>query len=100
MHNKIPYRTYTVKELESFGMVLNTIMKEDCILLSWVCTKNLADMLYLLNLWGFKYFNILLVWAKLTRNETPHMGLGYWSRNCVEFLLMSKRGQVAKLKTP
>ena len=73
-------------------------MKLDCILLSWVSCKKLDEMLYLLNKWGFQYFNVLLVWVKLTKRGELQLNLGYYSRNNVELLVMAKRGSIGHFK--
>ena len=41
---------------------------------------------------------MLLVWVKLSSICEPTMGLGYWTRNNVELLVMSTRGKFFKYR--
>ena len=56
-------------DLEQFGKVLERIMKKDSVLLFWALGKNYPLILRLIEKYGYKYINILLVWIKLYKNK-------------------------------
>lgn len=52
-----------------------------------------------MNFWKFKYVSIFLVWKKLNKsNSETKIGLGYYSRNSYEFLLIGTRGKIGKYR--
>ena len=60
-------------------------------ILLWVSGKTLKDYLSLLECWKYEYMGFLLVWVKINKsNGLPKAGLGYWSRNNCEFLILAK----------
>ena len=74
-------------------------MKKDSVVLIWCSGKTVHNILTLLHFWGFEYVNILLTWVKVSNNGNPKQGLGLWTRNNVELLLMAKKGKVGFFKT-
>ena len=67
-------------------------MKRDSVLLFWVSGKSLLKALELLVKWDYEFVNFLLVWVKLTKASKLKLGLGFWTRNNVELLILAKRG--------
>ena len=53
----------------------------------------------LMSSWGFKYLNILSIWKKVTKHGEPRLGLGYYTRNSYEFLLIGIKGKIGKFRT-
>ena len=68
-------------------------MKKDSVVLVWASGKTISDILFLLNSWGYEYVNILLTWVKTDSKGNCKLGLGYWTRNNSEFLLMARKGK-------
>ena len=74
-------------------------MKKNNTILIWSSCKRVKEYIIILEIWGYTYINTLLVWVKLNKsNEKPKIGLGFWSRNNVELLLMGRRGTFAHFK--
>ena len=70
-------------------------MQRDNILLLWSGFKNLPDILYLINAWGYKYVNVLFVWVKMNKSNAPKLGMGFWSRNNVEVVVLATKGRTS-----
>ena len=71
-------------------------MSRNSVLLVWSSAKLLPAILELIGLWGFQFINFLLVWVKLTQDGVTRMGLGYWTRNNSEFLILATKGRCAQ----
>ena len=92
----IPYETLPVQYFRCLESVFRTVMNRNSVLLIWSSPKLLPSILELIGLWGFQYVNFLLVWVKLTQEGVDQMGLGYWTRNNAEFLILATRGKCAQ----
>jgi N6-adenosine-specific RNA methylase IME4 len=60
---------------------------DDAVLFLWATVPMLPQAIEVMQAWGFTYKSGL-VWIK------PHIGLGFWTRNRVEHLLIGTRGNV------
>ena len=63
-------------------------MAKDSCLLLWYSGYTLPMIFWLLNVWGYTYKGVLLVWFKA--NSRPD--LGYYTRSNVEFIVFAMRG--------
>ena len=80
---------YKVMELRDIcELPVGNIADKDCVLFLWATAPLLPEALKVMGAWGFKYKSIL-VWRKVMS-----LGLGYWFRGQVEFLLLGVRGKV------
>ena len=52
----------------------------------------LREALQVMDAWGFEYRTTAFTWAKVNRDGSPYMGLGYWTRGNAELCLFGKRG--------
>jgi N6-adenosine-specific RNA methylase IME4 len=77
------YPTMPVDEIKA----LQIPAAPHCVLFLWATVPMLLEALDVLAAWGFKYKSALF-WVK------PQIGLGYWTRNRVEILLIGTRGNV------
>ena len=90
----VPYETLPPMEFKKLKPILDKIMAMDSALLIWCSGKNIEDVLYLVNYWGYKYKGILLVWFKV--KDKP--GLGYWTRSDTEFIIFATKGKFSKFR--
>ena len=90
----------SVNVLKSLGNLFERIMCKDSIMLLWCSGKSMPLVLELLTSWNYSFVNILLVWVKLAKTATPKLGLGYWTRNNCELLLIAKKGSHAIFRGP
>ena len=67
-------------------------MSRNSVILMWASGKSLPIILDLINSWGYRFINFLLVWVKLTKDGLLRMGLGFWTRNNSEFLILAIKG--------
>ena len=70
-------------------------MSVDSFILLWCSGKSLPFILYLILRWGYVYVNVVIAWVKTYNNGEPRLGLGYWTRNNLEMVVMAKRGKTA-----
>ena len=68
-------------------------MFDNSILLLWASRRTIPKTLYLIAVYGYTYVGILLVWVKLTASGDPKLGLGWWTRSNVEFILIARKGK-------
>ena len=68
-------------------------MSNNSILLLWASRRIVPETLYLIAVYGYTYVDILLVWVKLTAGGDPKLGLGWWTRSNVEFILIAWKGK-------
>jgi N6-adenosine-specific RNA methylase IME4/ParB-like chromosome segregation protein Spo0J len=83
--SRAPERHYPTMPLEEI-MALASPVAEDACLFLWVPNCRLPEGLAVIEAWGFEYV-AMLVWVK------PSIGMGAWTRNRHETLLMGKRGR-------
>ena len=69
----------------------------DCALFLWATWPMLGDALEVIRAWGFKYKSVGFVWVKVNKDDTPFMGLGYWTRANTEPCLLATRGKPKRL---
>ena len=92
-HNKCargrtPYPTMTMDELAA--LPVRDLFAPKSVMFLWTTAALLPEGLRLLNSWGFRYCSSLY-WRKLYPNGKLITGLGWWSRNCAEFILFGER---------
>ena len=70
--------------------------KKNSIILIWVTGPFLFHAYHIMNLLGYKYVNVLLVWRKLKKDGTTQgRTMGFWTRTSCEYLLFGVIGRVA-----
>jgi len=74
-------------------LAMNIPAHKDCAMFMWVPGFHLHDAMALLPAWGFKFKSVAFVWVKMKKDmSSPSMGMGFWTRQCTEFVLLSTRG--------
>jgi N6-adenosine-specific RNA methylase IME4 len=79
------YPTSGVDEIAA--LPVPTIAHDDCVLFLWATVPCLEFALAVMKAWGFAYKS-QFVWVK------DRIGLGFWSRNKHEILLVGTRGHI------
>jgi N6-adenosine-specific RNA methylase IME4 len=79
------YATATTSLISSLGV--DKIAAPDSVLFLWATVPMISDALCVMSHWGFTYKS-QIVWVK------DRIGLGYWTRNKHEILLIGTRGKI------
>jgi N6-adenosine-specific RNA methylase IME4 len=62
-------------------------------LLLWATGPRLPDALEVMTAWGFTYKALAFTWVKVNADNSPAMGLGYYTRGNAELCLLGTRGE-------
>lgn len=82
-----------------FGLLddwLEPYLAPDCALLMWATGPKMHAALATMGAWRFEYKNKLCYWLKTYNDGRPVMGLGSYTRTCMEEILLGTRGNVLK----
>ncbi len=82
------YPSMTVDDIKALCAGEKSPFTRDAVLLLWVTANRLPDGLAVLEAWGFQFVTSL-VWDKV------NIGMGRWSRDRHESLLIGKRGSLS-----
>ncbi len=82
------YPTMLLDDIKAFPVPA----ADDAVLFLWATAPKLIEALEVMKAWRFTYCHDIL-WVKLTKAGTPHIGMGYYVRNCHELLLVGTRGK-------
>ena len=74
------------------AMPVADVAADNSCLFLWACMPLLREALQVMAAWGFEYHTTAFTWAKVNRDGSPYMGLGYWTRGNAELCLFGKRG--------
>ena len=86
------YPTMSIPEL--CAMDVASLAADDSFCFMWVTGPFLLDgtAVQVMNAWGFEPKTIAFVWVKTNADGTPVNGLGFYTRSCVEYVILGKRG--------
>jgi len=104
------YQNFTDKKngaaIANFKTQSNTIMcswpvhklaAKDSLIFLWATLPKLPQALKVLKAWGFEFVTVPFVWNKLNESDRlPSMGVGFWTRNTVEIVILGRRGKGLK----
>lgn len=91
-------KTFTTMTLDDIcTLPVASVAAPDCALFLWACCPQLPEALRVIEAWGFTYKTVAFTWAKVTRDNRPYMGLGYWTRANAELCLLATRGHPKRL---
>ena len=79
------YPTMLLEDIKS----LEVPSADDAALFLWATSPKLEEGLEVIEAWGFQY-KAMAVWVK-----TGCMGMGYWFRNSVEFIMLAVKGDMS-----
>lgn len=71
-----------------YSMPIEQMTQKDCVCFLWVTVPLLPEGMNTLKSWGFEY-KTTIVWRKIMS-----LGMGWWFRGQVEFLIMGVKGKV------
>lgn len=85
------YPVMTIEEL--MALPVDEIAADNCALLLWTFGTHIPQALALMDAWGFDY-KTKCGWYKTNADGSPHLGTGFWFRDCDEDLLLGVRGDM------
>lgn len=87
------YRTMNIEDI--YGLDIQSIAADDCILFLWVTFPCLEQGLETIRRWGFTYKTLGFCWVKRCRKQQEKWfwGLGFWTRANPELCLIATKGQ-------
>ena len=80
------YATMSVNDI--CKLPVRNIADKNCVLFIWTCDPVVDKTFEVIKSWGFTYKTMGFVWVKITKQNKPKMGLGYWSRGSTEYCLL------------
>lgn len=95
--SKPAYTTLVIDDI--VGLPVAELAAPDCVLFMWTCWPVLEQSFEVVQEWGFKYKTCAFSWMKAdpwklwADEQTPRMGLGYWTRANTEPCLLATRGK-------
>ena len=95
---KAPINHYnTIKLKDICALPVNEISANNCILFIW-CVDPLLDKAFdVIKSWNFTFKTMGFVWVKITKQNKPKMGLGYWTRGSTEYCLLATKGKPKRI---
>lgn len=86
---------YTVTSTEDLKRLdIESIADDNCLLVMWYVGSMPEDAIALVKSWGFTIKNMNgFVWNKLTVNNKPFFGMGFWTRAGSESAIVAVRGK-------
>lgn len=86
------YMTTSIEDLKA--MDVNALAADDALLVMWWVGSMPQEAIDLVNAWGFTLKNMNgIVWNKLTANNNPHFGMGFYTRAGSESCLIATKGK-------
>ena len=77
------------------NLPVQPLMADNCALFLWATWPNILDAFRVIESWGVTYRTDAWTWVKTNKNGIGvRMGLGYYSRSCVEPCLLAVRGSM------
>ena len=84
---------YPRMELEDIiKLPIKEIVEDNSILFLWTTTPFIKKALRVMEEWGFEYCTIVFVWVKTYDDGKIITGMGRYTRNSIEMVLLGKRG--------
>ena len=86
------YMTTSIGELKA--MDVGSLAADDALLVMWWVGSMPQEAIDLVKAWGFTLKNMNgIVWNKLTANNNPHFGMGFYTRAGSESCLIATKGK-------
>jgi N6-adenosine-specific RNA methylase IME4 len=90
------YESLSVADLRA--MPVARYGRKNCALLLWATPAKLNEAVALGEAWGFTYRTVFVTWIKTCLDGvTPVTGMGYYTRQSAEYVLLFSRGRTAHL---
>ena len=97
----VHYETMSMREIAR--LPVDDLAAPNCVLFMWAVWPSIVDALKIIDAWGFEYKTCAFSWMKgdpyrlFADEQTPSMGLGYWTRANTEPCLLATRGKPKRL---
>lgn len=93
------YDCLTVEQIAS--LPVKEIGKKNSACFLWITGPKLIEAAHkpIFEAWGYRPVTIAFVWNKTTRTGGPYMGLGFYTRQNVEYCLLGLRGKMKRQST-
>lgn len=89
------YSCMTMDEIKT--LPVGNITQDNAIMFMWATDPLLPKQIEVMEHWGFRYRTVGFVWIKLnTKQQTPFIGLGYYTRSNPEYVLIGVKGSVGR----
>ncbi len=86
------YNTESIETLKQ--MDVSSIADEECLLAMWWVGAMPQEAIDVIKAWGFRLVNMNgLVWNKLTANNKPYFGMGFYTRAGSESVAFAVKGK-------
>lgn len=86
------YPVMTIDDLKNLDV--NSIASDDCVLFMWWVGAMPQEAIDLVHAWGFTLKNMKgFDWNKLTVNNKPFFGMGFWTRAGSESAIIATKGK-------
>ena len=85
------YPLMTIEAIKALPVA--ELADQDCVLFLWVVDTQLQDALDTIKAWGFEYKTVGFTWAKATKHNKDHFGVGMWTRKNPEMCLLATKGK-------
>ena len=85
------YPTMSLEQLKA--LPVGKVFARDSVMCMWATFPLLAEALELLKAWGFTYRTQLFTWIKTYPNGRPVIGLGKYTRQNAEVMLLGVKGK-------
>lgn len=90
----VAYKYPLLTDADVEALPVSRIAADNAVLLLWVTWPKLAEVLPIIEAWGFNYRTVGFVWVKLTRaSQRLAWGMGSWTRANTEPCLLATRGR-------
>jgi len=90
------YSTMPTKDI--CALPVADMADKDCALFLWATGAMLPDAFEVMKAWGFTYKSMAFTWIKVNRDgETPFTGMGFWTRQNAEFVLLGTKGRPKRI---
>jgi len=90
------YGTMPTKDI--CALPVADLADKDCALFLWATGTMLPDAFEVMKAWGFTYKSMAFTWIKVNKDgETPFTGMGFWTRQNAEYVLLGTRGRPKRL---
>lgn len=86
---KVKDRHYSMMQLEEIcALPVKELQAEKCILFLWVTGPRLPMAFEVMEAWGFRYHSLGFDWLKVSKDNRPMWGPGYYTRQNNEVCLI------------
>lgn len=91
----VHYKTMETIEIES--LPISELAAADCVFFLWATWPLMPEAFRLIDHFGFKYKTCAFNWLKITKDNNPAMGQGFWTRANSEVCLLATQGKPKRL---